>query len=123
MIAVAQQHVQAAKLLIDAGGNPNACNSIGRTPLMFASHYGNKPLVKLLLASGADPNLRGFESESLPLAAAAMSGHSDIVRLLLDAGADPMLVDGSGKPPLDLAEGAGHGEVAATLRLKTLRKR
>lgn len=116
MIAVAQQQHDAAKILLQEGANPNVVNTMGRTPLMFAAKYGNLALVEMLLDAGADPNLRGFASEPSALAVAGEIGSLEIVRILLKVGADPMLADFDGVLPLQLAERAGHGEVAAVLR-------
>jgi len=60
--AAYQDNVQAAKKALDAGANINATDEYGDTALMLAAEAatgGKKSeLIKLLLARGADPNLR-----------------------------------------------------------------
>jgi uncharacterized protein len=48
----------AAKLLLEAGAEPNAVGDIGATPLHVAVRARSTGLVRLLLLSGADPNIR-----------------------------------------------------------------
>lgn len=116
MIAVAQQHIEAVKILLEAGGNPNIYNSMGRTPLMFASRYGNKEIVAMLLQAEANPNLRGAKIEDLPLISAAAHGHVEVTLMLLEAGADLALTGRAGKTAQQIAEEASKGEVATILR-------
>ncbi|MDZ7736015.1 MAG: hypothetical protein U5P41_07830 [Gammaproteobacteria bacterium] len=47
---------------------------------------------------------------------AAVSGAEDVVELLLQQGAEKGETDDSGKTASDLAEDAGHGNLAARLR-------
>ena len=68
--------------LLKYGANPNACDS-GQSALVRALDAGSETCVRLLLAHGADPNLRG---SCPPLFA---STHCDMDELLLDFGADP----------------------------------
>jgi ankyrin repeat protein len=79
-------------MLLDRGANPNAQTklriphrqvpydrytepmlNIGVTPLIRAAKAGDVPVVKLLLAHGADPNLPNFNGDT-PLMAAAAKG-------------------------------------------------
>lgn len=67
---------------LDADQSPSA--------LYYASLTGLSPVVRSLLAKGADPNKgtrRGFLGEALD--AAAYNGKQEIVQTLLDAGANP----------------------------------
>lgn len=50
--------LEVARLLLDKGADVNAVNVWGRTPLMLAAFWGTPSLIKLLLNSGADPDLR-----------------------------------------------------------------
>jgi hypothetical protein len=119
MIAVAQQHVKVAILLLEYGANPNPNigNALGNTSLIFAAAYGNKTLVHSLLKFGADPNLNDSNGLSA-LSAAVVSGNKEIVKKLLDAGANPALKDYDGKIATEYAEQSKQGEIAALLRKK-----
>lgn len=43
-------------VLIENGANPNAINSAGETPLMYASHFASEKCVDILLTHGVNPN-------------------------------------------------------------------
>jgi ankyrin repeat protein len=62
--AAARGHGQAARLLIEAGANINATDSLGRTPLMWAAMKGQQELVKLLVECGADMGLRSKQNKT-----------------------------------------------------------
>lgn len=59
----------------------------GHTPLMLAALQGDKPLLELLLAHGADMNEKD-EKAYTALFHAAEKGHKDIVQLLVTRGAN-----------------------------------
>jgi ankyrin repeat protein len=85
------------QLLLERGTDPNGAPEseiircfAGRPvspPLMQAASQGHVEILKLLLKSGADPNVWCCDSSAVQ--AAAASGHSEVVRLLLAAGAEP----------------------------------
>lgn len=70
--------------LIAVGMNPNLEKAWGGTLLLKAIEQRNADAVRMLLAAGANPNLRNF-----PLIDAVLFGTSEIVKELLNAGADP----------------------------------
>jgi ankyrin repeat protein len=87
--------------LIDLGADLNPAHHDGFPPLHAAlscshSHPGSPgrrdvlEIVKLLLASGADPNQRGI-NDWTPLHSAVAYRNLDAIRILVDAGADPHL--------------------------------
>ncbi|HMM37001.1 MAG TPA: ankyrin repeat domain-containing protein, partial [Thermoanaerobaculia bacterium] len=57
------------------------------SPLFLAAESGHAPTVALLLAKGADPNVRG-PGGAAPIWLPVWNGHVEVVRLLLLAGAD-----------------------------------
>lgn len=61
-------------------------DSNGLTALMWASAYGQVPMVQLLLKHEAQVDFVGEEGET-PLLLAAAGGHHEVVRVLLTEGA------------------------------------
>lgn len=106
------------KILVDAGADPNAGDSSGRTALMQASNYGNEDAVLLLIDRGAIVNQKDYNGRSALMYAAngkyvrcdpSSAGH----------GADVYARDLDGKTAVDLAR-ASRNEVAAGLILSAM---
>ncbi|KAI3426847.1 hypothetical protein D9Q98_006793 [Chlorella vulgaris] len=74
---------------VAAGGDVNARDRKGQTPLQFAAGYGREAVVALLLQLGADPSAAADASGAAALHRAAARNHGGTMRLLLAAGADP----------------------------------
>lgn len=70
----------------------NTKNTEGRTPLEWASRFGNIANIDYLLANKADINARNSVGQTALMSAAAM-GQLEAVKHLLDAGADPETLD------------------------------
>ena len=81
--------LEKTRVLVAHGADVNAKSDDGRTPLMVAAgRPGGAPIVKLLLARGANPNPTSNPSaESSPLLEAALAGDAEIMQVLLDRGA------------------------------------
>ena len=83
-------HLKVAQLLIDNGIDINAMGGCGDscfTPPIDASVWiGNKPMVRLLLKNGADPNLRYWDMP-YPVHTAANHNGRESFKLLIEAGA------------------------------------
>ena len=76
-----------AKLLLEAGANPNLQDKAGNTALFLASQNGFETNVRLLLEMGADRDLQNKEGQTA-LFCASHRNRPEIVALLLDARAD-----------------------------------
>ena len=91
---------QLVHILLDAGADPNSYEDYrGWPPLLHSlAPYGNEAahaeVLRLLLASGADPNARGRGGGT------ALVNAVGRVRLLLDYHADPNLKNADGGTPL-----------------------
>lgn len=90
--ATSSQHgaVDALKLLLDAGVNPNGVDECDNTPLEVAMEHEKTPAVVTLLKAGASPNGTHYV-RGTALTSEAYSGQVDIVEKLLDVGVGPDL--------------------------------
>ena len=84
----------------------------GLTLLHEAAWGQHPPLVRVLLAAGADPHARSGQDET-PLHRAG--GNTEVIGLLLDAGADMHALDGWGQNALSLAVRYGDETAARFL--------
>ncbi|KZV36433.1 hypothetical protein F511_22188 [Dorcoceras hygrometricum] len=95
----------ALSLLKKNGGNVNARNSFGLTPLHIATWRNHIPIVRRLLEAGADPNARDGESGWSSLHRALHFGHLAVACVLLQFGASFTLEDSKSRIPVDLLSG------------------
>ena len=87
--------------MINMNVNVNYQDRNGYTALIKASHnFINLPLIKLLLDSGADPNIENIYGQTALMNAV---GNIDILKLLLNNGANPLLEDDEGDTAYDIA--------------------
>ena len=61
--AVHKNQIGSVAALLDGHADPNRAVN-GGTPLMWAAGYGYTPIVRLLLARGADPRIRDLDGET-----------------------------------------------------------
>ena len=87
-LAVARGNLEAAKLLIDNGGDVRRVYPSGRTPLHIAANNGNTAMVGLLIDRGADADALDLVGLS-PLDLAIAKNQAAIAALLIEAGATP----------------------------------
>ncbi|MFD7323522.1 ankyrin repeat domain-containing protein [Streptomyces sp. NPDC059875] len=98
-----------------AGVSPEADDE-GETPLYRAALANEAGIVRLLLATGADPARgSGEEAGDLPLCGAACGGHAEVVRALLAGGARADQAEAYGFTALDWAVRLGHAETVRIL--------
>ena len=107
-------HVDVALFLVANGAEVDAVNEHGCSPLLHAAMEGLAPVVKALVAAGANvnaPKANVYNSHSdanethVPLSAAASRGTLEIVQLLVEHGAG-LEAAGSG----DVRSGGGNDE-------------
>jgi hypothetical protein len=108
--ALLQANPMVVKARSTAGGPVN-----GWPLLMIAAKEGSKPLVELLLSSGADVNDKNLSGE-VALHYAASGGYKDIVQVLLDHKADVNVTNDAEATPLRIAVSAGKSDVVALLK-------
>jgi hypothetical protein len=92
----------AARLLIEAGANPNVTNDNGFTPLGLSADLA-PGVAGVLLKAGARVD-QLLDSGGTPLWYAACGGNAGVVSLLLSAGADPSVRGALGKSALECAK-------------------
>ncbi|MET9103890.1 ankyrin repeat domain-containing protein [Streptomyces antibioticus] len=118
--AILTGDARSTKALLHRGASPERRNGDGTTPLYLASVQGEAEIARLLMEAGASPDIEssGPGSDGTPLCAAACWGHTETVRQLLAHGADPNLREdqGTGRAPLEWADGGPHPDTAEVLR-------
>ena len=108
LLAAREGHVEAVKVLLDAGADVNQVSAGDRTsPLLIATINGHFDLALMLLEKGADPNIRlnkkvwysGYsfdlsgvdETGATPFWRAAYASDVEAMKLLASYGADPSI--------------------------------
>ncbi|TKY62885.1 Inhibitor of Bruton tyrosine kinase [Spatholobus suberectus] len=89
-----------------SGGNINLRNTFGLTLLHIATWRNHIPIVRRLLAAGADPDARDGESGWSSLHRALHFGHLAVASVLLQHGASITLEDSKSRIPVDLLSGS-----------------
>jgi hypothetical protein len=85
------------------------------TPLHVAAYHGNKEEAELLVAKGADVNVKD-KDDVTPLHVATNHGHKELAELLISEGADVNAKDKNGRTPLYWATEFNYKKVAGLLR-------
>jgi ankyrin repeat protein len=108
---------EVARILLDAGASVDTytTNDFANQPLHAAAAGRHVEVCRLLLAAGAGVNATQHGGYT-PLHEAAQHGDAEMVELFLSAGADPTVAVADGGTPADLADAAGHVDVANRIR-------
>ncbi len=103
----------AARILLDAGADPNAQNGSDQNPLYAAVE--STEVTRLLLDAGADPNVIDSYLKITPLRWAAERGRVETARVLLEHGARVDLRIATRATSLQAAVDAGNQEMVRLL--------
>ena len=113
--AIQRKRISAAKMLLDAGADPNVLTDDKICALSWAAAEGSEESIELLLKK---PSIQLDIPDKLgktPLLRAADAGHTKCIRMLLDKGANVKCADEQGRTALSLAAVKGHKVVAKIL--------
>ncbi|MBB2911768.1 hypothetical protein FHS43_003041 [Streptosporangium becharense] len=114
--AVAADDAERVERLLQGGAGADPDGDGGSTALYLAATRGRAPIVRALLAHGADPNrISDGEDEGLPLCAAAAWERTEVVEALLAAGADPSGREAHGWTPALWAAANGRATALRAL--------
>ncbi len=128
MIAARDGDLLGVKAAIRKGEDVNAISERnlwewGKTALMYAAEFGHADIVRKLLQSGANTDIRnrsvsGESGGKNALHFAAEYGYTKIAQTLIDAGIDFCVVSESGNTALNLACMNGHVGIVKLLLSK-----
>ena len=99
-----------SELITSGVGKSNAITEQGRSALIFAAEGGHASCVRLLLAHGADANVKD-QNGNHPLIYAAQWGHTECLEILITVGkSDLQMKNDSDETVLMFAARGGHTE-------------
>lgn len=114
LLAHAAAHPKSLRCLLSHGANPDQPDIAGMTALMHACRNDHTRSIELLLAAGADPNLKSKENLAAINYLKPALSNTPVLSLLLKSGADPN-GGASTTPPLTAA--IQYQNIAAVERL------
>jgi len=103
MSASVPEGMEAARVLLEAGADPNVRNRVGDSPLRLCVWEDDLDMVALLLRHGAGLTINEYGGDFAwtALAIAAHRFNIPMIELLLGAGADPEATDDFGRTARD----------------------
>lgn len=113
--AIQRDNLHAIEVLLEKDSDLHRCEAAqGSSPLLLAVNIGNPAVVKILLESGADPEIKGVFGQT-PIIRAVIEGHIDIVALLLEYGVLTDRRDDAGNTAIMYAIEDGEIEMVRSL--------
>ncbi len=112
--AIKNNDMVVAKERLSGGANANAKRG-GNPGLVIAANGRFYEMMRLLLDSGARPNVKTDDREETALMIVAARGDEFAFNLLLEYGADVNLADGAGRTALMKAAGARKAQMVKLL--------
>ena len=101
-LAVGNDNISTARLLLRLGAREDMPDSNGRTPMFIAAERGLDLMLKAILLSTKTTDLRNSEGDT-PMHLAAAGGREKAVEMLLELGADRNATNDNGETPFDVA--------------------
>ena len=115
MMYAGDGELSEVRRLLSLGVNPNAIDDDGETALHIAAINGHVEVVKMLLAAGADLEVKGGIFGMTALIYATNQEHAEVAKILLSAGADVNAVGTFGSTALMNAAAGRHTEIVKML--------
>ena len=111
VLALHNASSDVTKYLISKGADVNRIGYEECSPIMYEVYMHNKENVKLLLENGANVNYQRKYDGYTSLHWAARKGDLEIVKLLISNGAIPTITNNNNETPKDLAKANDHKSV------------
>lgn len=112
--ACARSQDRILKYLLEAGCDPNICNSSGKPALHLASNASSRRTIQLVIDAGADVSSTDRKGRTALFAAAA-SDDPTFSQVLLSAGTDASARDRRGRTALFAVASRGNPAICETL--------
>jgi len=114
MIAVAMDHTDMVRTLLEKGADVSRRSKELHTALHYATAHGTCEIITQLISFGADPNAQDNQGNT-PLFYAIKYNNVDAVSCLLEKGANPSLENLEGQTPLSFAKMLGNSALVELL--------